>query len=127
LVKEAVGSSVTLGCGLRSDVPGSIFAAARPENVMPQSNHIIVARVRNETASEMRLHLEMLGAEIVMSPGHAIDLLAASAAGLLPITIDCVNGGLQIHPHKEFDPDWHVLFAGKVIPAGYPTVLADHE
>jgi hypothetical protein len=89
--------------------------------------YITVARFRNETNTEMRLYLEMLGAEIVMSPGHAIDLLAAPGKGLLPITIDYVDRGLQIHPHKEFDPDWHVLFAGKLIPAGYPTILSEHE
>jgi hypothetical protein len=45
----------------------------------------------------------------------------------LPITIDYVDGGLQIHPHKEFDPDWHVRFKGQVIRAGHPTVLAEYE
>ena len=89
--------------------------------------YITVARFRNETTTEMRLYLEMLGAEIVMSPGHAIDLLAAPGEGLLPITIDYVDRGLQIHPHNEFDPDWHVLFSGKLIPAGYPTILSEHE
>jgi hypothetical protein len=46
---------------------------------------------------------------------------------LLPVTIDYVEGGLQIHPHKEFDPDWHVRFKGKLVRAGFPTVLADLE
>src|SRR5690349_10722687 len=98
--------------------------AVSPGRMMPKSSYVTVGRFRNQTRAEMRLYLEMTGAEIVMSPGHAIDLLAAPGEGLLPIEIDCVEGGLQIHPHKEFDPDWHVLFAGKLIPAGYPTVLA---
>jgi hypothetical protein len=70
----------------------------------------------------------MLGAEVVMSPGHEVELLAYPGEGLLPITIDYVEGGLQIHPNKEFDPDWHVRFGGKLIPVvGNPTVLAEHE
>lgn len=94
---------------------------------MSLSNYITVAQIRNTTKRDARLHLEMLGAEIVLSPGHEIDLLAAPSEGLLPISIDCVDGGLQVHPHKEFDPDWHVLFAGKLIPAGYPTILKEYE
>jgi hypothetical protein len=89
--------------------------------------YITIARFRNESGAEMRLYLEMTGAEIVMRPGHAIDLLASPEEGLLPITIDCVEGGLQIHPYKQFDPDWHVRFAGKVICAGFPTILSEHE
>ena len=95
---------------------------------MSNSRLVTVAQFRNETATEMRLYLEMAGAEVVMSPGHALELLAAPGEGLLPITVGYVEGGgLQIHPHKEFDPDWHILFAGKLIPAGYPTVLSEHE
>lgn len=89
--------------------------------------YVTVARIRNGSKTVMRLYLEMLGEEVVMSPGHAVDLLAYPGEGLLPITIDSVEGGLQIHPHKEFDPDWHVRFAGKVIRAGHPTVLSEHE
>jgi len=75
----------------------------------------------------MSLYLEMLAEEVVMSPGHAVELLACPTDGLLPITIDWVEGGLQIHPHHEFDPDWHVRFRGKVIRAGHPTILSEHE
>ncbi|MES2260083.1 MAG: hypothetical protein V4724_16295, partial [Pseudomonadota bacterium] len=46
---------------------------------------------------------------------------------LLPLTIDIVTGGLQIHPHKEFDPDWHVRFNCLVIRAGCPTILEAYE
>ena len=94
---------------------------------MSLENFITVAHVRNESAKEMRIYLEMLGAEIVLSPGHAVELLARSGDGLLPVTIDYVEGGLQVHPHKEFDPDWHVRFNGKLIPAGYPTILSALE
>lgn len=94
---------------------------------MSDSHRIMVARIRNETKTDLHLCLEMTGAEIVMSAGHAVDLLAAPGEGLLPITIDYVEGGLQVHPRNEFDPDWHVLFAGKLIPAGFPTILPEHE
>jgi hypothetical protein len=94
---------------------------------MAQAKLLTVAFVKNESAEEMRLYLEMLGQEVVLSPGHEVELLARPSEGLLPITIGYVNGGLQIHPHKEFDPDWHVRFREKLIPAGHPTVLRDHE
>ena len=86
-----------------------------------------IAHIHNETQREMRLHLEMIGAEIVLSPGHAVELLASPSNELLPVTIDYLEHGLQIHPYKEFDPNWHIRFKGKLIPAGYPTVLADYE
>ena len=95
---------------------------------MSDTHYITVARFRNESAAEMRLYLEMTGAEIVMRPGDVIDLLAPTGGeGLLPITIDSVEGGLQVHPHKQFDPDWHVRFKGKILCAGFPTILAEHE
>lgn len=87
----------------------------------------VVGTFRNETAGEMRLILEMLGEEVVLSPGHSIELLARQSADLLPLTVDYVDHGLQIHPHKEFDPDWHVRFRGKLIRAAHPTILSEHE
>jgi hypothetical protein len=94
---------------------------------MSDTQYVTVARFRNESAAEMRLYLEMIGAEIVMRPGHMIDLLVPKGEDLLPITIDTVDGGLQIHPHRQFDPDWHVRFQGKTIRAGFPTILAEYE
>jgi len=75
----------------------------------------------------MRLYLEMLAEEVVLSPGHSVELLARPSADLLPITVDYVVGGLQVHPHRECDPDWHVRFMGKIIRAEHPTVLAEYE
>jgi hypothetical protein len=91
------------------------------------SQYPTIAKFRNKSGAEMRLYLEMLGAEVVLGPGHSVELLARPSEGLLPITVDYVDGGLQIHPHKEFDPDWHVRFKGNVIPAGWPTILSKHE
>jgi hypothetical protein len=71
----------------------------------------------------MRIYLEMVGAEIVLAPGNAVELLARPSDGLLPVTIDYVDGGLQVHPYKEFDPGWHVRFKGRLIRAGHPTIL----
>lgn len=56
-----------------------------------------------------------------------MELPALPSEGLLPITIASVDGGLQIHPHKEFDPNWYVRFKGKLIAAGYPTIMADEK
>jgi hypothetical protein len=93
---------------------------------MSLENYLTVAHIRNDSATEMRIYLEMVGAEIVLAPGNAVELLARPD-GLLPVTIDYVEDGLQIHPHKEFDPDWHVRFKGKLIRAGHPTILSDCE
>jgi hypothetical protein len=94
---------------------------------MPTSDYIVVATIRNESAVVLHIYLEMLPVQVVMSPGHSIDLLARPSDGLLPITIDYVSSGLQVHPHKEFDPDWHVRFKGQLIRAEDPTVLSDYE
>ncbi len=71
--------------------------------------------------------MELLGAEVVMSPNHIVELLAETGENLAPVTIEYVDDGLQIYPHKEFDPNWHLVFNGKLIPVGYPTILSQYE
>lgn len=87
----------------------------------------VVGIFRNDTSDEMRLFLEMVPNEFVLSPGHSVELLAKPTENLLPLTIDIVDGGLQVHPHKEFDPDWHVRFNSLVIRAECPTILKEYE
>jgi hypothetical protein len=94
---------------------------------MQRPHYPTVGIFRNDTNVEMRLFLEMIPQEVVLSPGHSVELLARPSSGLLPLTIDLVDGGLQIHAHNEFDPDWHVRFNGKIIHAGNPTLLKNHE
>ena len=93
---------------------------------MRSDQHVCVAQFQNDTAAPMTLYLEMLGEQVVLAPGHEVELLALPLEDLLPLTVSYVEGGLQIHPHKEFDPDWHVRFRGKMIRAGHPTILSDH-
>ena len=90
---------------------------------------VTVASFRNDSEAELRLSLEMLCEEVVLSPGHCVDLLARPSKDLLPITICYLDGGrgLQVYPHREGDPQWHVRFKGTLIRAGYPTILAQHE
>ena len=94
---------------------------------MDAAHFPVVGIFRNDTERELRLHLEMLAAEVVLSPGHEVELLARPSEGLLPLTIDLVEGGLQIHPAREFDPEWHVRFNGKLLEARWPTILKEHE
>lgn len=94
---------------------------------MDPSRYPTVAVFMNDGDSDMSLHLEMLAEEVILAPGHRVELLAKPSSGLLPLTIGHFAGGLQIHPHQEFDPDWHVRFNGKVIRAGHPTRLAELE
>jgi len=93
---------------------------------MKDQELVVVGAFTNDTSLEIRLFLEMLGQEIVMAPGQSVELMASITSDLLPITIGYVEGGLQIHPHKEFDPNWHVRFNGKILRAGHPTVLSEH-
>ena len=94
---------------------------------MNEPQCIVVGEFRNDTSAEMRLYLEMLGEEVVLSPGHSVELMAKADPDLLPLTIYYVDDGLQVHPCRVADPDWHVRFRGKLIRAGHPTVLAMHE
>jgi hypothetical protein len=94
---------------------------------MHPSDYPTLCEIRNNTKSDMHLHLEMTPEEVVLGPGHSIELLAKPTPHLLPLTFDYYSDGLQIHPCREFDPDWHVRFNGQVIKAGNPTILADYE
>jgi hypothetical protein len=94
---------------------------------MKPADYPSVANFANDTQRDMHLYLEMVPEEIVLSPGHRISLHARPSPDLLPLTISLVDEGAQVHPYKEFDPDWHVRFRGKLLKAGCPTRLADHE
>jgi len=91
------------------------------------SQYPVVGEFTNDTASEMHLYLEMIPEEVVLSPGHRVQLLAKPSPGLLPLSIGFVGDGLQVYAHREADPDWHVIFNGKLIKAGSPTLLKEHE
>ena len=91
------------------------------------SQYLTVASFGNDTSKDVTLHLEMLGEEVVLSSGHQIDLLAKPGPNLLPIAIHQVAQGIQVFPNREFDPDWHVRFNGKIIRAEHPLRLADHD
>jgi hypothetical protein len=91
------------------------------------SEFVIVGEFTNDTGAEVRLFLEMTCEEVILSPGHAVELLARPRPDLLPLTIGAVVGGLQIHACREGDPDWHIRFKGKIIKPGCPTILSEHE
>jgi hypothetical protein len=93
---------------------------------MKDEELVVVGAFTNNTGFEMRLFLEMLGEEVVMAPGHSVELMASNNPDLLPLTVSYVDGGLQIHPYMEFDPNWHVRFNGKIVRAGHPTLLSKH-
>jgi hypothetical protein len=94
---------------------------------MNSADYITVATFTNATPAEMRIYLEMVGDEVVLSPGHEIELLAKRSEGVLPVTVKYVDDGLQVYPHREANPDWHFRFRGRIYSAGSPneTRLAD--
>ena len=94
---------------------------------MHPSQYTVVAEFRNDTPAEIHLYLEVLCEEVVLAPGHAIQLLARPDPGLLPLAIDMVADGLQVFACRVGDPDWHIRFKGKLIKPAYPTRLAEHE
>ncbi len=94
---------------------------------MEPDQYLTVASFGNDTDKDITLYLEMMCEEVVLSPGHQIDLLARPGPDLLPIAIHQVAEGMQVFPNREFDPDWHVRFSGKILRAGYPLRLADVE
>lgn len=86
-----------------------------------------VGKFKNETAVAMTLYLEMVPEEVILDPGDEVELLARPSNELLPLNVTLVKGGLHIHAHEEWDPDWHVRFRGRVIKAGTPTRLSDYR
>jgi hypothetical protein len=94
---------------------------------MEPSQYPILGTFTNDTKSPVSIHLEMVPEEVVLSPGHSIDLLARPSVNLLPLTINVVEGGIQVHANREFDPDWHIQFLGKLIKPGTPTKLSDYK
>jgi hypothetical protein len=75
----------------------------------------------------MSLYLEMTCEEVVLAPDQGVELLAKPDPDLLPLTTDLVDGGIQIHSCRVFDPDWYIRFNGKLIKPGYPTRLSEHS
>ena len=94
---------------------------------MDPSQYPVLAVYKNDTEADFHIYLEMIPEEVVLSPGHEIELLAKPSPDLLPLTICFVGDGLQIFPHKEWDPDWHVRFKGYVLKVGCPTFLSNLE
>ena len=90
-------------------------------------DYFIVGEFSNETQSDLSLFLEMVPEQVVLSPGHTVELLAKPSDDLLPLAINLVEGGLQIYAHKEAVPDWHVRFNGKVILTQALLILKEHE
>lgn len=94
---------------------------------MEPSEYPTVGSFSNDTSSDLCLYLEMVPEEVILSPGHSVELLAKPTDDLLPLTVECVDGGFQIHLFRGFDPDWYVRFKGKLIKVACPTCLKDYE
>ncbi len=88
---------------------------------------VSVGNFKNETDRPLVLYLEMLCAEVHLSPGHEVELLGTASPELLPISVLVSDGALTVYPHRLSDPEWHVRFKGKLISAGWPTRLSEHE
>ena len=63
---------------------------------MNPSNYPIAAISGNDTSEELSLHLERLAEEVILVPGHRVELLARPSSGSLPICVLQVDRGLQV-------------------------------
>lgn len=89
--------------------------------------HDEAAQIFRHPDTPMPPFLEPLDGKVVCSPDRQIDLLANIGEEHRPLRFSHIDGGLQIRPHTQHDPDWHIPFKGKVIRAGDPRIPADHE
>lgn len=94
---------------------------------MTAEAYIVVGVFKNDTAVAMSLYLEMVPEEVILDPGDEVELLARPSEHLLPLDVAPVEGGLHIHAHNDWDPDWHVRFRGQLIKARHPTRLSDYR
>jgi len=74
----------------------------------------------------MTLSLEMLCEEVILDPGHQVELLVEDIDECFPMTICYHSNGLQIYPNHG-TPNWLIRFQCKEIVPGYPTKLSDFE
>ena len=79
------------------------------------AEYLVVAKFNNDSENELCIFLEMTCEEVYLAPSHSIELLAKKTDNLLPISVSYSAGVLQVHPHREFDPDWYIRFKGKII------------
>ena len=74
----------------------------------------------------MTLFLEMLCEEVILSPGHKVELFAEDQEKYFPMHISYHSDSLQIYP-QDGTPRWLIKFNEKEIVPSYPTKLKDYE
>jgi hypothetical protein len=89
-------------------------------------NFTSVGFFSNNTDKEITIYLEMHCEEIRVSPDQSFELLIEDIHDALPVTINYVESGLQIYPHRA-TPDWLIIFNGQRIKPSYPTILKNYE
>jgi len=85
-----------------------------------------VGNFSNNTDENLSINLELLCEEIVLSPGHQVELLIEDVEGALPVSIVYDKNSLQIYPGHA-DSKWLIRFKGQEIEPGYPTILKHYE
>ncbi|MEN9360425.1 MAG: hypothetical protein RL095_1960 [Verrucomicrobiota bacterium] len=93
----------------------------------------VLSSFRNEHDRPLQIWLEMLCEGVILPPGESLTLLARpkdrdGSGELLPLSMTWdKDGSLIIYAHTVMDPDWHILYKGKLIKPEWPTKLADLE
>jgi hypothetical protein len=80
----------------------------------------------NDTDQDITIYLELLCEEIIVSPAQNFELLIEDLPNALPVTIYYCAKGLHIYPHQTI-AEWLIIFNGKKIKPGHPTVLKQYE
>jgi hypothetical protein len=89
-------------------------------------DYVTAGEFRNDAGEDLVLCLEIFGEEVILSPGHVVELLVPPDPGLLPLEVERGPEGITICANGSGDPDWHLRFNGQILKPGYPTRLADH-
>lgn len=88
-------------------------------------SYISIGKFSNQTDVDLSINLEIHCEEIILNPGHEIELFIENKLGALPVNILYHEKSLQIYPHTS-DPDWLIHYNGRKIVPGYPTRLSEY-
>ena len=74
----------------------------------------------------MTLYLEIYCEEIILSPGHELELLIEETLDTIQPNLIYCDGGIQVYHPLDTD-NWMIKFRGQLIRPGYPTILKNYE
>lgn len=80
----------------------------------------------NSSDHDISISLELSCEEIIMSPGHKLELLIPDYIGDVPPCIIFWESGIQVYPPGQ-SSEWLIKFNGNTYLPGCPTILKNLE